>query len=117
MYAAALDVAGANAREIWGVQWVKLLGVPYRFLYPSALFFICIGVYTAHNDFFDVTERLPEATLEFPHLPLGDGTGLYYTTTSSAGFLRRTFDSASPLPNSPLQPRTIRPIAATIVKI
>ncbi len=25
--------------------WVKLLTVPYRFLYPSALFFICVGVF------------------------------------------------------------------------
>ncbi len=50
------------------------------------------------NDFFDATERLPEVSLEFPHLPLGDNTGIYYTTTSSAGFMRRAFDSASPLP-------------------
>ncbi len=28
--AAALDVAGAAAREIWGVQWVKLLNVLYE---------------------------------------------------------------------------------------
>ena len=26
--------------------WVKLLTIPYRYLYPSALFFICIGVYS-----------------------------------------------------------------------
>ncbi len=34
--------------------WVKLLMIPYRFLYPSALFFICIGVYSANNDLFAV---------------------------------------------------------------
>lgn len=28
--AAALDVAGAAARDIWGVQWIKLLGVLYE---------------------------------------------------------------------------------------
>src|SRR5262249_28824442 len=27
--------------------WVKLLTIPYRYLYPSALFFVCIGVYAA----------------------------------------------------------------------
>ena len=27
---AALDVAGATARETWGVQWIKLLGVLYE---------------------------------------------------------------------------------------
>ena len=34
--------------------WVKLLMVPYRYLYPSALVFICIGVYSANNDLFTV---------------------------------------------------------------
>lgn len=34
--------------------WVKLLTVPYRYLYPSALFFICIGVFSANNDMFQV---------------------------------------------------------------
>ncbi len=36
--------------------WVKMLAIPYRFLYPSALFFVCIGVYAANNDFFQVGE-------------------------------------------------------------
>src|SRR6201981_1907777 len=36
--------------------WVKLLAIPYRFLYPSAMFFVCIGVYAANNDFFQVGE-------------------------------------------------------------
>ena len=30
--------------------WVKLLAVPYKYLFPSALFFICIGVYGVNND-------------------------------------------------------------------
>ena len=34
--------------------WVKMLAVPYKYLYPSALFFICIGVYGANNDMFQV---------------------------------------------------------------
>ncbi|MBV9261073.1 MAG: tripartite tricarboxylate transporter permease [Pseudolabrys sp.] len=34
--------------------WVKLLAVPYKLLYPSALFFVCIGVYGANNDMFQV---------------------------------------------------------------
>ncbi|MGB7077351.1 MAG: tripartite tricarboxylate transporter permease, partial [Xanthobacteraceae bacterium] len=36
--------------------WVKMLAIPYRFLYPSAMFFVCIGVYAANNDFFQVGE-------------------------------------------------------------
>ena len=38
--------------------WVKLLAIPYRYLYPSALFFVCIGVYAANNDMFQVGETL-----------------------------------------------------------
>jgi putative tricarboxylic transport membrane protein len=34
--------------------WVKMLTIPYKYLYPSALFFICIGVYSANNDLFAV---------------------------------------------------------------
>ncbi|MDE2455578.1 MAG: tripartite tricarboxylate transporter permease, partial [Burkholderiales bacterium] len=34
--------------------WVKLLQVPYRFLFPSAIFFICVGVFSAQNALFDV---------------------------------------------------------------
>jgi TctA family transporter len=36
--------------------WVKLLLIPYRYLYPSAIFFICIGVYSVNNDFFQAGE-------------------------------------------------------------
>jgi len=38
--------------------WVKLLTIPYKYLYPSALFFVCIGVYSANNDLFQVGETL-----------------------------------------------------------
>ena len=34
--------------------WVKVLSVPFRYLYPTALFFICIGVWSAKNDMFQV---------------------------------------------------------------
>jgi TctA family transporter len=38
--------------------WVKMLAIPYRILYPSALFFVCIGVYSANNDLFHVGETV-----------------------------------------------------------
>ena len=34
--------------------WVKMLTIPYKFLYPSAIFFVCMGVYSAQNSLFDV---------------------------------------------------------------
>ncbi len=38
--------------------WVKMLMVPYKFLYPSALFFICIGVFADKNSLHDVAVTL-----------------------------------------------------------
>ncbi len=38
--------------------WVKLLSVPYRFLFPSAVFFIAIGAYSVNNDIFAIYEVL-----------------------------------------------------------
>jgi len=38
--------------------WVKVLRLPYRFLFPSALFFIAIGVYSVNNSLFEVGEVL-----------------------------------------------------------
>jgi putative tricarboxylic transport membrane protein len=38
--------------------WVKLLQVPYRFMFPCALFFIAVGVYSTNNSLFEVNEVL-----------------------------------------------------------
>ena len=38
--------------------WVKLLSVPYKYLYPSAILFICVGVYAARHSMFDVGTTL-----------------------------------------------------------
>jgi putative tricarboxylic transport membrane protein len=35
-------------------MWVKLLQVPYRYMYPSILIFCSIGVYSINNNVFDV---------------------------------------------------------------
>ena len=34
--------------------WIKLLTVPYRFLFPAIVVFCCIGTYTLNNNSFDV---------------------------------------------------------------
>src|SRR5262249_43771057 len=51
--------------------WVKMLAIPYKYLYPSALFFVCIGVYAANNDFFQVGEVLVIGILGYVLLRLG----------------------------------------------
>ncbi|WP_376094891.1 tripartite tricarboxylate transporter permease [Roseomonas sp. CCTCC AB2023176] len=39
-------------------MWVKLLQVPYKYLYPSILVFCAIGVYSLNNSVFDVYQTL-----------------------------------------------------------
>ncbi|MBO0344696.1 tripartite tricarboxylate transporter permease [Roseibium sp. CAU 1637] len=34
--------------------WVKILTIPYRYLYPAILTFICIGVYSIRNSVVDI---------------------------------------------------------------
>ena len=57
--------------------WVKLLQVPYRYLFPSALFFIAVGVYSTQNSLFQIWEVLAFGvigavlmTLEFSVAPI-----------------------------------------------
>ena len=35
-------------------MWVRLLSVPYRLIFPAVLLFICLGVFSANNNLFDV---------------------------------------------------------------
>ncbi len=38
--------------------WVKLLQVPYRYLFPSAMFFIAVGTFSTQNNLFQIWEVL-----------------------------------------------------------
>jgi len=38
--------------------WVKMLQVPYRYLFPSAMFFIATGVFSTQNSLFQIWEVL-----------------------------------------------------------
>jgi len=51
--------------------WVKLLTVPYRFLYPAILLFCCIGVYTVNNNVFDVFMTAAFGVIGYIFMKLG----------------------------------------------
>lgn len=36
-------------------MWVQLLRIPYHYLFPAILVFVCIGIYSVSNSSFDVT--------------------------------------------------------------
>ncbi|NML32885.1 tripartite tricarboxylate transporter permease [Paraburkholderia antibiotica] len=38
--------------------WVKLLRIPYRLMFPCAMFFICVGVFSTQNNLFQIWEVL-----------------------------------------------------------
>jgi TctA family transporter len=38
--------------------WVKMLRVPYKYLFPAAMFFIAVGVFTTQNSLFQIWEAL-----------------------------------------------------------
>lgn len=54
--------------------WIRLLSVPYRLLFPAAILFIALGVYSTNNSLFEVGEVLvfgiAGAVLTFLDLPM-----------------------------------------------
>ena len=51
--------------------WVKLLRIPFRYLFPFALFFICVGVYSTNNEMFGVIQTLIIGVVGYGLLRLG----------------------------------------------
>lgn len=51
--------------------WVRLLTVPYRYLYPAILLFCCIGVYSLNNNVFDVALAVFFGLLGYLFIKLG----------------------------------------------
>jgi TctA family transporter len=45
--------------------WIRLLQVPYRYLYPAILMFCCIGAYSINNNVWDVLMIIPFAILGY----------------------------------------------------
>jgi putative tricarboxylic transport membrane protein len=51
--------------------WIKLLTVPYRFLYIAIMVFCCIGLYTLNNNNFDVYMAAIFAVIGYLFMKLG----------------------------------------------
>jgi len=51
--------------------WIKLLTVPYRFLFPAIVVFCCIGSYTLNNNNFDVFMTAIFAVIGYAFYKLG----------------------------------------------
>jgi len=97
--------------------WVRMLQVPYRFLFPSALFFIAVGVYSTRNNLFDVAIVAAFGiigaillALEFPLSPIVLGFVL-------GPMLEENFRRAMLLSRGDLTVFVTRPIAAGFIAV
>ena len=97
--------------------WVKLLRVPYRFLFPAALFFIATGVFSTNNSLFEVGEVLVFGiagavllALEFPVSPILLGFVL-------APMVEENFRRAMLISRGDLGVFLHRPISATFMAV
>ncbi len=52
-------------------MWIKLLTVPYRFLFPAIMVFCCVGLYTLNNSSFDVYMGAMFAVIGYAFYKLG----------------------------------------------
>jgi putative tricarboxylic transport membrane protein len=50
--------------------WVKLLTIPYRFLYPAIMMFCCIGIFSLKNDTFELYQAALFCVLGYAVLQL-----------------------------------------------
>ena len=97
--------------------WVRMLAIPYRLLYPSALFFVCIGVYSARNSLFEVGE-----TLFFGILGYGMIRLRFHVAPLLLGFIlgprmEENFRNAMAISNGDLGIFVTRPISAVFISL
>jgi len=97
--------------------WVRMLRVPYKYLYPAALFFIAIGVYSTRSSLFEVgmvafigVIGAVFLTLRFPIAPVVLGFVL-------GPMIEENFRRAMLLSSGKLQVFVDRPISATFLGI
>jgi TctA family transporter len=97
--------------------WVKLLQVPYRYLFPSALFFIAVGVFSTSNSLFQVIEVLVFGIvgaiflkMRLPITPILLGFVL-------GPMVEENFRRALQLSHGDLSVFVLRPISATFIAI
>ncbi|MDR3473288.1 MAG: tripartite tricarboxylate transporter permease [Devosia sp.] len=97
--------------------WVKLLRVPYRYLFPSALLFIALGVFSTNSSLFEVGEVLVFGiagavfvAFEFPVAPILLGFVL-------GPMVEENFRRSLLLSHGDLTVFLTQPISATFVSI
>jgi len=97
--------------------WVRLLSVPYRYLYPTALFFVCIGVFAARNEMFDVVATLLFGGFGYLLLQLGFEPAPILLGFVLGPRLEENFRRAVLISRGSLSTFVERPISATFIAL
>jgi TctA family transporter len=97
--------------------WVRMLAIPYRMLYPAALFFVCIGVYSARNSLFEVGETLAFGIMGYGMIRLR-----FHVAPMLLGFIlgprmEENFRNALSISGGDLSVFVTRPISAIFVAL
>jgi TctA family transporter len=97
--------------------WVRLLAIPYRLLYPSAMFFVCIGVFSAKNSLFEVGETLVFGVVGYLLIRLR-----FHVAPILLGFvlgprIEENFRNALAISNGSLGIFVLRPISAVFLAV
>src|SRR5690606_9286477 len=98
-------------------MWVKLLSVPYRFIYPTVLVPIAIGVYSVNNNLFDVWVVLGLGHLGFAFSRLGIPPAPLLLAFVLGPLVEENFRRALLLSRGDMAVFISRPISATCVAL
>ena len=97
--------------------WVKLLAVPYRFLFPSAMFFIAVGVFSTKNSLFEMWEVLAFGLIGTVFMVLDFSVAPILLGLVLGPMVEENFRRALLLSRGDLTVFMQRPISATFISI
>ena len=97
--------------------WVRLLAVPYRFLFPSAMFFIAVGVFSTQNSLFHMWEVLVFGLLGALFMVLDFSVAPILLGLVLGPMVEENFRRALLLARGDLTVFITRPISATFIAI
>ena len=95
--------------------WVKLLKVPYRFMFPAILAFCCIGVYSINNQVSDVLLTGCFGLLGYTLLKMGFELAPLLLGFVLGGLIEDTFRRAMDLSHGSMMTFVERPISAGLL--
>lgn len=92
--------------------WVKILQVPYDYVFPAIILFVCIGIYSVGNNVADVWMVVGLGALGYVFRQLGIPTAPFILGFVLGPMLEEHFRRAMLLSHGSLTPFFLRPVSA-----